>query len=430
MSAENQTSSYARYRLLSSVGGKIADAVGVLITIRTLSPRDYGVIGAAMGIMAVIGFLNLTPEDVLWRDLPKLGDALGEHLSAFVWFWFVKLVVVTLVAAGACALTGWAHGSWPVAGMCFLIVVLLQVLSASTLVEVPLFAGLRQQTGAFFVLGLRVVWLALLVPNLWLHSLRYYLAALGVYACLAATTSFWLLRHKLGARARLKARAAWKIVWDAAVDLTAWLHVVGRTRFFLSRGDLAVLGALGVSLAALGGYAVAINLVGFALLLPGVLENVAAVSFAHHPERRAHTYRRFLTAAAALAGAQFLGGLFLGRTALRLLHVHDVEPVFHLFLLLLAGSSVFALGTPALAYAMCFRRMRAVLFRLFLPAAVIFAATVWVAGRSRGLIGAAVAHAIVSGATGLAMVLYVHFGRDEPLAIGPETAGAESAFQE
>jgi hypothetical protein len=205
---------------------------------------------------------------------------------------------------------------------------------------------------------------------------------------------------------------------------------VGRTRFFLSRGDLAVLGALGVSLAAMGGYAVAINLVGFALLLPGVLENVAAVSFAHHPERRADTYRRFLLAALALAVAQFAGGLLLGRVALRLLHVHDVEPVYRLYLVLLAGSSVFTLGTPALAYAMCFRRMRAVLVRVFVPAAVIFAAAVWMAARSRGLMGAALAHALVSGATGLAMIVYVHFGSDEPQAIGTGTAEAESVFQE
>ena len=429
-SSRNQTGAYVRYRLLGSLGGKLVDALGVVIAIKTLSPQDYGVIGAALGLMAVIGFANLTPEDILWRDLPKLRHRVAEHLSAYVWFWLVKFGVVAAVAAGFCLIYGRSHQSWTVAGFAFVIALLLQLLSCSTLAEVPLFAGLQQQRGAAFVLGVRVMWLALLIPNFWLRSLYYYVVALAVYAGITATISFWLLRHQLGVTRRCAPAQAWRIVREAALDFTVWLHLVGRARVFLSRGDLAILGGLGVSLAALGQYTVAVSLVGFALVLPGVLENIAAVSFAHHPEQRTYSLRKFSAMAAGLAGVQFLGGLLCGHIALRLLHVPDVDGVFSIFLVLLAGTSVFTLASPALAYAMCFRRMRQVFSRVFLPAVALFAMAVWAAGRQFGLTGAATVHALLSGATGVAMILYVLLGRDEPTTVEPETAAAESTFQE
>ena len=229
-SSHNQTGTYARYRLLSSLGGKLADALGVVIAIKTLSPQDYGVIGAALGLMAVIGFVNLAPEEILWRDLPKLRHRVAEHLSAYVWFWLVKFGVVAAVAAGFCLIYAYTHQSWTVAGFAFVIALLLQLLSSSTLAEVPLFAGLQQQRGAAFVLGVRVMWLALLVANFWLRSLCYYVVALAVYAGATAMISFWLLRRQFAVSFRFNAARAWELVREAALDFTVWLHLVGRAR--------------------------------------------------------------------------------------------------------------------------------------------------------------------------------------------------------
>jgi hypothetical protein len=424
------TSSYARYRLLSSVGGKLADALGVIIAIRTLSVSDYGVIGTAMGLMAVIGFVNLTPEDILWRDLPRLRDRLGEHLSAFVWFWLVKLGVVAAVAAIFCVVYGLAHQSWAVAGTMFLIVVLQQILTASPLIEVPLFAGLRQQRGAAFVLGVRVLWLVLLAANFWLRSLAYYLVALLIYATVTAAFSAALLHRHFGVSFRVRAAEAWQKVRAAAFDFTLWLHLVGRARVFLQRGDLAILGWLGVTLAAVGQYAVAINLVSFALILPGVLENVAAVSFAHHPEQRTRNLRQFYGVAAALAAMQFIGGILCGRFALRLLHVADVEASYRIFVTLLGGVSGLVIASPSVAYAMCFRKMRPIFSAVFLPAAVVFALVVWLAAWRWGLAGAATAHAAVTVITGVAVIGVVMLGHDEPSSIELAAADVESVFQE
>jgi O-antigen/teichoic acid export membrane protein len=428
--SQNQTGSYARYRLLSSLGGKIADALGVVIAIRTLSAADYGVIGTALGLMAVIGFVNLTPEDILWRDLPKLRDRLSEHLSAYVWFWFVKFVVVAVVAAIFCTLYGVTHHSRNVALSAFAITMLLQLLSLSTLVEVPLFAGLQQQRGAAFVLGVRVLWLALLAANFWMRSLAYYLVALAAYAGITAALSAWLLRQRLGVSFRFNAAAAWRNVRAAALDFTLWLHLAGRARVFLMRGDLAILGGLGISLAMLGQYTVAVNLVGFSLILPGVIENVAAVSFAHHPEQRARNLKRFVALVVGLSLVQLVGGLLLGREVLRALRVPEVEGTLIVFALLLTGATGFCATSPYLAYAMCFRRMRTFFTRVFLAASVVFAVVVWASAMRWGVIGAAIAHAAVVWATGLAVVAYVAWTKDELPAATVETAQAESAFQE
>ena len=175
---------------------------------------------------------------------------------------------------------------------------------------------------------------------------------------------------------------------------------------------------------------VAISLVGFALVLPGVLENVAAVSFAHHPEQRTHNLRKFSAAVAVLAAAQFLVGWLAGRTVLHLLHVADEERVFRIFLILLAGTSALTLTGLTLAYAMCFRRMREVFTRVFLPLSAVFAVVVWAAGRRGGVTGAAIAHAAVAAATGIGAMAYVFLSRDAPGRCEPETAMAESTFQE
>jgi len=410
------------------MGGKLADALGVIIAIKTLSAVDYGVIGTAMGLMAMVGFVSLAPEDILWRDQPRLRDQLSKHLSAYVWFWLVKLGVVAGIAAVFCGIYGVAHQAWGVAGALFVIVCFLQVLTAAPLVEVPLFAGLQQQRGAMFVLVMRVLWPALLVVNFRLHSLAYYVVALAIYAGATATVSALLLRRHFGVTYRFA--GAWQKVREAALDLTLWLHLTGRARVFLLRGDLAILGGLGVGLAAVGQYAVAINLVGFGLIVPGVLENVAAVSFANHPDQRSRNLRRYYRIAAALAAAQLAGGLVLGRLALRLLHVADVEATYRIFITVLAGASGMIVASPAVSYAMCFRRMRSVFSRVFLPAAVGFALLVWLAAIKWGVAGAALAHAAVSLVAGAAMVGVVWLGRDEPNALESSTAEAESVFQE
>ena len=182
--------------MLSSLGGKLADALAVLIAIRTLPAEQYGIIGTALGVMAVVGFVNLTPEDILWRDMPRLRDRLSEHLSAYFWFWLVKSVGIAAVTAVFCSIYGLTHQSWNVAFTVFSIALLLQLLTASTLVEVPLFAGLQQRRGAVFVLGVRLLWLALLAPNFWLCSLTYYIVALALYAATTAVWSGWLLRRQ------------------------------------------------------------------------------------------------------------------------------------------------------------------------------------------------------------------------------------------
>jgi len=381
-------------------------------------------------VMAVVGFVNLTPEDILWRDMPRLRDRLSEHLSAYIWFWLVKSVGIAAVTAVFCSIYGLTHQSWNVAFTVFSIGLLLQLLTVSTLVEVPLFAGLEQQRGAAFVLGVRVLWLALLAPNLWLRSLTYYIVALALYAATTAVWSGWLLRRQFGLRFAFDTSNAWNIVRQSALDLTLWLHLVGRARVFLQRGDLAILGGLGVGLAALGQYTVAVNLVGFALILPGVLENVAAVSFAHRPEHRSQSLRRFCLVAVTLAVAQFACGIAFGRWALRLLHVAEVEASYRIFITLLGGVCGMVVAGPSLAYAMCFRKMQTAFASVFLPAAVTFAVAIWLATKQWAVVGAATTHAAVSLLTGAAVIGVVVLGHDRPGGVEPETAEAESAFQE
>lgn len=368
-----ETAGYARWRLASTIGGKLADAVGVVIAIKTLAPAEYGVIGSALGLMAVIGWVNLAPEDVLWRDYPGLRDRLAQHLGAFVWFWWLKLAAVA-VLAGVFAVVI-ARGNWPVAAAVFAAAVGWQALTALTLVEVPLFAGLDSRAGAVLVLAVRGVWLALLVPNFWFQSLLYYLIALGTYAGVTVGMSFWQLRSRWGVRLGIGHREAWPIVWQAIVEFTLWLHLIGRTRIFLQRGLLAILSLAGLSLAVLGQITVAVNLVSFALILPGVLENVAAVRFAHQPASRRRQLTRFLGFGAAVAALQFAVAAGYGRWVLEALNVHP--DVFVPFMVLLAGASVLAAAGPALAYAMCYRPMRLVFLRVYLPAAVGCAVGVW-----------------------------------------------------
>jgi hypothetical protein len=430
LGGQSTATNYARYRLLSSVGGKLADAAGVVMTIKTLSVADYGVIGAAMGLMAVVGFVNLAPEDILWRDQPRLRDQLGEHLSAYLWFWGLKLAVVVAIAATFCGVYGAAHQAWGVAIAMFAIACLQQVLTASPLLEVPLFAGLQQQRGAAFVLGVRAVWLVLLALNFRWHSLVYYIVALAMYSLATATLSVAMLRRHFGVHFGIRASEAWRKVREAALDFTLWLHLVGRARVFLQRGDLAIFGALGLTLAAIGQYTVAINLVGFALILPGVLENVAAVSFAHQPEQRIRNLRKYFAVAVALAVGQLASALVFGRTALRVLHVADVDSTFRIFLTLMAGVSVFIVQTPVLAYAMCFRRMRNVFLTVFLPACGFFAVGVAYAAWTWSLQSAAAVHAGLLAMAGVAATVFVFTNRDIGPVADAGTAEAESTFQE
>jgi Na+-driven multidrug efflux pump len=175
---------------------------------------------------------------------------------------------------------------------------------------------------------------------------------------------------------------------------------------------------------------VAINLVGFAFILPGVLENVTAVTFAHAPQSRRNDLWKFSGVAVGLSAMQLGCGWLFAAPALQALRVVDADAVAATFRILLAGTSVMTMAGPALAYAMCFRKMRSVFAKLFLPAAVVFALAVWWAGRQWGADGAAWAHASVSAAAGVAVMIYVWTGRDDPSLIEPATAEAELTFQE
>lgn len=422
--ASSTSSRYALYRLGSTVGGKLADAVGVVIAIKTLAPADYGIVGTALGLMAIIGYLNLSPEDILWRDYPRLRDRLPQHLSAFVWFWWWKLLAAVVVAVCFAAVTGAARGSWYVGAAVLAAAVSLQALTALTLVEVPLFAGLEAGRGMGLVLAVRGVWLVLLLPNFWFRSLPYYLFALGTYAVVTVALTLWQLRARWGVRLG-SGREAFPIVREAVLEFTLWLHLIGRSRIFLQRGILAILSFCGVSLVTLGQVTVAVNLVSFALIIPSVLENVAAVNFARVTDDRMMQLRRLVGIATLLATAQCLVGWTLAPQAIAWFLGTSASEAVRFFRALLVGSSVFVAFSPVFAYAICYRKMRQFFLCLFLPVAIACAIVVSVATVRFGVYPAVLAQAILWASAGIGMMVYVLISRRERVV--PPPPYAESA---
>lgn len=401
---------FAGWRSASVLYSKLVDAVAVIILIRLLSRADYGIVGLAGGWVVALSFLNINPENILWRDYRKLAPRLANFLGSCLRFWVWKtalLVALALVVAGAQFMT-YRHAMillYLPASAFFSLVV-----SLAFMFELPLAVGLSYRKVALVMFGLRTFWLALVITLMWRPTLGWLLAISAVYYAVHVGVWFAVYRR---AHAIIwpPAGDARQTVREAMGDYVLWQHLANAARSFLQRGSLALLGLLGVALANVGNYLIGINVTTFALILPGVTEMTVAAGLAHsaNATEDAQIVRRASWANFSVVLAQLLAFKMIGLQLLDWLAPGNATVVYAVAWPLVLGASVFALLTPLLAYAIARTPPADLWWRVHCPVAVLACITFAAGAFSMGLPGVAWAH--VANSLALAVALWLHLRR-------------------
>jgi hypothetical protein len=402
---------FAGYRAASVLWSKLVDAAAVIILIRALPREDYGIVGLAAGWLVALGFLNLAPENILWRDYRKMQPSLPKFLGACAWFAILKTVVFCLLAF-VVALAHYGVYREPML-LAYLPAAALfgGVTTLAFIFELPLVVGFHYRGVAALTMVLRAGWLVLLATLFWRPSLSCLMGISAVYYGVHVAAWFVTYRRHGSIRWRQPPAELREIIVAVVREFVIWQHLASAARAFLLRGALALLGLLGIALADVGNYLVAVNVAAFALILPGVFEMAAAAGLAHsaNAANDARIVRRTSAWNFAVTALQLVLFALMGEWLLRFLVRNEAAVVMPFAWPLLLGASLFGLQTPALAFAIARAQPAALFWRVYLPTALVAIAGFCIGAVRWGLVGIAWAHVV--NAVVLAVALWLHLRR-------------------
>jgi len=249
---------------------------------RILPRSEIGALGVAQGAMAVLAFIDLCPEAILFRDYVSMKGQMARYLGAYLLFWALKSALMLLAAA----MIGAAMAARYAAPALLLITLgyaaAARAASLGTLGrEVSYIEGrqaiivlVNAATGAA-VLGAVIC----LSPR---YGLAVYLLMLLVQGGVQALFWLALLARAHGIRwPRLsQAHQVATDIRHSVMSYALWTHLSGVSTGLLYRSDVFVLSALGTPLSLLGTYSICLSVANWMVVVPQMLEKALLVTWA------------------------------------------------------------------------------------------------------------------------------------------------------
>jgi len=99
----------------------VLQIISSILLIKFLSADEYGILGITNGYLALISFINITPENVILRDYDRIKNKIGEHIYVYKIINYMKSGVMIIVLMPTAYLLASGYGSplfyWAVAAL-------------------------------------------------------------------------------------------------------------------------------------------------------------------------------------------------------------------------------------------------------------------------------------------------------------------------
>lgn len=371
------------FSFADEVISRLSRYLGIFILIHLLSRETIGILGIATGYIALLSYLFISPENILLRDFPRdkrNRKRLMHKISAYINFWVLKSAVVMTVS-GLVFL--FLSKESLVLGVVFLAIAVQRLLEQlSDLIQLVFYVDFKQKKVTFINFFYSLILLALFILLLVKPGLYTYLAIVVLGELALSLVWYTLLKRDYNFSYHYV--TLWiKSVKRDIMDFALW-HQLGRAVInFLQNIGPAILSFF-AGLAAVGDYTIALKIANVFLITPQLLQKSNLIHFSYEMPPASFeedtnlpfgkklflpkTLRYYLVVHGLISCVYLIAFALMGKFFIfYFLTRQNVDSIWSLALLLLAGIGIYHLSRPFLDLASARFSLKESFFKIYLP---------------------------------------------------------------
>ena len=402
---------------------KILATLSFAIVTHLLPLEHIGIIGVATGYLVFFRLLSVTPESILYRDMPKIKDRLSEYISAFMIFWAIKTIVIMAIAAAASYIVYLIYGNQLISIYFFGSVFVLSLGIFHGIAKETLYMSFKQGIATKVSAALMILTLGLTSLLFFSPSIISYLYISMAANLISAGVWTYFIKKSLNLKFK-KTKDTFKIIKNSITDFALWTHIGACISNLLLTADVLVLSFF-VALSVIGDYTIALTIANFFFILPMMLQKASTVGLSNMDDKKTveKTISVLLKYSFILSALQFLAFLVFGKLIIAIFTANNINIIYSYALLILAGNSIINVFRPMLGIVITKINISKHVIYIFLPAAIMGVISYIILTILYGPIGAAAGNIVTSSI--LSALLIVVVKREYKLKVSFQLLSAE-----
>lgn len=260
-----------------------------MLIVRTVSVEDFGQYGVAMGYFVFLSFLIISPEGILIRDYLKLKKRSLWNLfvSAQLQFIIFRSLVIVAASTILAILTSRSFQLEYVSQLIVLYGIFQSLYISIGSIQYILKFRLLQSTISIisiFSEGIKLLFLFLLTKYLVLSMVE----VLVIFITISLLESI-LLMTVLLKNTNLSSSGFvhnLKTIFSDFTEYTVWQSLLGQITRYLYSIDTVILSILGVSIASIGEYSIALQIASLFLIFPGLIQMQSSIFISREKDKK------------------------------------------------------------------------------------------------------------------------------------------------
>lgn len=372
MDLKNNLVRLTAYGLLDTLFTRLFSALSFIVLVHLLSKEDIGVIGVVSGYMALFGFLSISPETIILRDYPKIRNELSRHLSAFMFFWLIRFIILSVFALVVAVFLFDKYNSLIPAVFFFGSVFVYNLNLFPGIITQVFYAGFKQKTVTWINILLNLLSLILLFFLLVEPGLLTYLLILVASALIGIFVWYYEIRKEFHFRFENKGDF-FEIIKESIYGFTLWNHLNSSILNMIYQVDTLILSFF-TALAAVGDYTIALGIANFFFIVPQVVQRTVFIGFSNINDKRdeEELISSSLKYSFMLGIAQLVFFFFFGTAIIEIFFTkqHVVE-IYTYALLITCGVTILNFVRPLMSLINSKCVLRDVFFSVYLPSGIL-----------------------------------------------------------
>lgn len=370
MDLKNKLFGLTAYGLLDTMLLRLFAAVSFIILVHLLSKEDIGIIGVASGYMVIFNLLAIAPETVILRDYPKIKNEISRRVSAFMIFWLIRLVLLTLVALGVSVFLFDRYQSFLPAFFFLGSVLVYNLTLFPGLITQVFYAGFKQKTVTWINILLNLIGVGLLVFLFMRPNLVTYLIILMVSAVIGMIV--WYYRLKKDFSFKFENRDSFAVIKESIYGFTLWNHLNSAILNMIYQIDTLIISFF-VLLSAVGDYTIALGIANFFFIVPQVLQRSVFIGFSNIDNRKDEgtLISAGLKYSFILGIGQLLFFIVFGKAIINMLFTQEhVSEIYVYCLLITCGVTILNIMRPIASLINSKCALKEAFLSVYLPAGI------------------------------------------------------------
>lgn len=375
MNLREKVANLTFFSLLDTILGKAIHLISLIVLVKLLSRGDFGVIGISFGYLAILSFLSLAPETVLYRDFPniKSDKKINLCISSFILFGLFRTLIILVISCAVGGCLYWYYKDY-IIPLSFIIITLgSNIILLQGPIKELLRVDFRQKLATITGFFIEVAILFIIISALFLSP------SLVVYLSVFLATSICALMVWLTILKRIYnfswvfSRDTMKVLKHSIWDFSFWNHLNGSMTNLIYNVDTAILSLCGMSLIVIGNYTVALKLSNFFFVVPMILQGTNTIALSNvKKEKSSFTVSLFLKYILIISLIQLIIFILFGRWAIEtFITPKDSELIFQHALLIIIGVSILNIVRPLISWVAIKGSLKQVFFKVYLPSGII-----------------------------------------------------------